>query len=201
MKKYTRRGLWPVVIAALTLTLAGQLVAQRLESGDHTHAEAHLDMAWRFRPKTFLEGRDRAPLSVLAEVLTVARGDDLISYVPNEPNGEARLPTQRITLNVLKVYRGTAAAGQRLTLFQSGGFTNDNPVPRFALDNPRYQQGERYVLLLEPAGQSGLFRIIAPEGRYHLVQGDIVTPIVDNAVTRDLRGKPLQHLEQLLGAR
>lgn len=55
------------------------------------------------------------------------------------------------------------------------------------------------MLLLEPAGQSDLFRIIAPEGRYRLAQGDIVTPIVDNAVTRDLRGRPLQYLEQLLG--
>lgn len=206
MEKYTRRAL-PLAIAVLAITLASQLVAQRLASPTNAAAQvhshppegAHLDMVWRFRPKTFQEGRDRASLIVLVDVVAVERAQDLVGYHPQEPGGETRYPAQRITLNALKVYRGQATAGQQLTLFQTGGVTDDYSVPRFAPDNPQFQKGERYVLLLEPAAQD-LFRIIAPEGRYRLERGGTVTPVVDNAVTRDLRGKPLKELEQRLFA-
>lgn len=200
--KGIRRNLWTLAVAALALTLIGQLTAQHITSAanDATVADADegLHILYRFRPRTFQEGRDRAPLIILAEVRSVTRGADLVTVLPEEPKLEKHLPTQRITLNVLKVYRGQATPGQQVTLYQTGGITDDYPKPRFAKDNPRYQSSQRYLLLLEPAGQDNLFRPIAPEGRYLVGLGDLVTPMVDNAVTRDLRGKPLTYLEQLL---
>ncbi len=57
------------------------------------------------------------------------------------------------------------------------------------------------MLLLVPAGQEDLFRIIAPEGRYRIGRDNLVTPVIpDNAVVRELRGKSLTHLEQRLTA-
>ncbi len=205
MNATIRRGLWPLVIAALALALVGQLVAQRAggaparDDVDHAY-DGQIDMVYRFRPKTFREGRDKAPLIVLADIAAVERGPDHVTRLPNEPNGEARVPTQRVTLTILKVYRGQATTGQRLTLAQTGGTTDDYPYPRFAEDNPRYQQGERYVLMLEEAGQPDLLRIIAPEGRYRLDSSGAVIPMVDNAVTQGLRGRHLPDLEALLAA-
>ena len=77
---------------------------------------------------------------------------------------------------------------------------NGQHNPRFAEDNPRYQQGERYVLMLEEAGQPDLLRIIAPEGRYRLDSSGAVIPMVDNAVTQGLRNRHLLDLEALLAA-
>lgn len=207
MKQYARRSLWSLLIIALGLVLAGQLVARRIvptaEDTGHPHIrgdqDAHLDWVWRFRPQTFQAGRARASLIVLADIAAVERGPDLVGTHPEEPTGETRYGTHRITLNVLKVYSGQATPGQPLTLYQTGGRSDTDPRPLFALENPAYRQGERYVLLLESAGEEDLFRIIAPEGRYRIGQGG-VSPMVDNAVTRELRGKPLQYLEQRLTA-
>lgn len=207
MKQYARRSLWSLLITALALVLAGQLVARSVvptaEDTSHPHVDGdqgtHLDWVWRFRPQTFQAGRARASLIVLADIAAVERGPDLVGIHPEEPTGETRYGTQRITLNVLKVYSGQATLGQPLTLYQSGGRSDTDSRPLFALGSPPYQQGERYVLLLEPAGEEDLFRIIAPEGRYRIGQGG-VSPMVDNAVTQELRGKPLQYLEQRLSA-
>lgn len=200
MKMRTQRDPWLLVIVALALALAGQLLAQRIASAAAPNADRQMDVIYRFRPQTLSEGRDRASVIVLAEVASVARGTDIVTPLQKEPKSEKRLPTQRITLNVLKVYRGQVTPGQRVTLRQTGGNTDNSSVSHFARENPQYRQGERYVLLLEPTGQESLFRIIAPEGRFRLERGDLVTPMVDNAVTQNLRGKPLAYLEQLLAA-
>jgi len=113
------------------------------------------------------------------------------------PNGEDRVPTQRITVNVEKVYRGQAAKGQTLVLFQTGGGSTG-----FSEDDPAYQPGERYALLLVP-GPNSMLRVISPEGRYRIASNGTVQPMPvadpNNAVVRDLRGgKPLAVLEQLI---
>jgi len=204
MNRYSWRHLGLPVIAALALLLVGQFAAQGVAHPADAN-EVSFQMSWRYHPQTFQEGRDRAELIVLANVTAVNRGPDFVGVHPEEPGGETRSPTQRITLKVVKVYRGNAVPGQTLTLTQDGGTTDRGPgsqVARFAEDNPRYQQGERYVLLLQPSATAGLHRIIAPEGRYRIGSGDIVIPVIDhdNAVVRGLRDKPLAYLEQLLTA-
>src|SRR3954454_13457619 len=100
--------LWWVATLVLTLTFAGQLVAYRLMPEPAT-----LHASWAFHPKTLRETQDRAQSIVVAEVVSVKACPAIVSKVPSEPNGEVRLPTQRITVRVLKSYKGTAAAGQQ----------------------------------------------------------------------------------------
>lgn len=128
----------------------------------------------------------------------VSASSSPLPVLPTHPPERLMEEWSAMMLNVRKVYHGQAKLGQTLMLFQDGGTKDGSTIARFPDTDPRYQPGERYVLLLEPAGPD-LFRLIAPEGRYQIGPGDIVVPrITDNAVVRDLRGKPLAYLEQLL---
>lgn len=41
----------------------------------------------------------------------------------------AGIPTRRVTVEVIQPFKGTASAGARLTLFQTGGTVNLPPAP------------------------------------------------------------------------
>ncbi len=69
-------------------------------------------------------------------------------------------------------------------------------------DDPAYQVGERYVLLLQP-GRPNMYRIISPEGRYRITGRGLVEPMrvanPNSPALAGLRGgKPLEVLEQLI---
>jgi hypothetical protein len=193
-----------ISIALLVFALVGQFATYRLQGPTST---AHA--SWAFHPKSFAEARGRAKSIVLAEVTSVERGEDLVMPVEGEPNGEDRIPTQQVTLKVLKGYKGGAKAGQTLTLFQTGGTVLPPPPPEGTKEavtdvqqvilegDPLYQQGEKYLLLLEP-GPKGMLRTISPEGRYRHQQNDTLSPMVDNEVTREVRGKTLASIERSL---
>src|SRR3990172_4974786 len=69
--------------------------------------------------ESFEEMVNQADLIVLADVMSVRQGPDFISSTGDqEPAHVGRVPTQRVTLNVVKVYQGDAAPGQTLTLYQ-----------------------------------------------------------------------------------
>ncbi len=108
------RFLW-VVIAVLALTLVGQVVVYRRQPAVLAHA------VWGFQPKTLAEACDKAEVIARVRVESVVQGPDDVVPAPGEPSGEDRLPTQRVTLRVLKSYKGTVADGQALTLTQTGG--------------------------------------------------------------------------------
>ena len=200
--------LWLAATLVLTLAFVGQVLAYRSMSPSPTvHA------SWAFHPKSLREARERAQSIVLAEVVSVAAGPDIVSKVPAEPNGEARLPTQRITVSVLKSYKGSATAGQQLTLFQTGG-TRQNTAPMIVNGkelpsnvqqvilegDPQYQVGEQYLLLLE-GGPDNTLRPVSPEGRYRVENGTNLTPMVQGEVAREIHGKGLNNLEQALTAK
>lgn len=146
---------------------------------------------------------------VLAEVIAVEQGKDLVVSVEGELNDQDRVPTQRVTLRVIKAYKGGSKANETLTLFQTGGMKAEAPAsdsgkeleshaPQVILEgDPLYAMGEKYLLMLE-AGPNGMQRTISPEGRY-LQQGNgKLKAMVDNDVTREVVGKPAQALEQEL---
>ena len=144
--------LWLIASAVLALALMGQIVVQHVHQAQQADTTSSLHFAWAFHPKSFREARDSTDLIVLANVASVQRGADIVVPVKGLPNGEDRVPTQRITVNVEKVYRGQAAKGQTLVLFQTGGGSTG-----FSEDDPAYQPGERYALLLVP-GPNGCVR-------------------------------------------
>lgn len=228
------RFLW-VVITVLTLTLVGQVVVYRRQPAMVAHA------SWGFQPKTLEEACDKAEVIARVQVQSVVQGPDDVVPVPGEPSGEDRLPTQRVTLRVLKSYKGTVTNGETLTLTQTGGamaipVSDEEPtlpptpdtipskntsavgVPnpglgqtvtapakmedvQLALEgDPLYKVGEKYVLMLERGlANRDLFVVISPEGRYRQEGiNNRMTPMTDNNVTRELKGKTLEDFDRKL---
>jgi len=192
-----------VGIAVLALAFIGQLVFIGFQE---PIATAHA--SWIFHPNTFDEALAEAKTIVLAEVVSVEKGEDIVMKAEEEPEGEVRTPTQRITLKVITPYSGDVKDGQMLSLFQTGGVVIDETaeepqegseikVPVVILEgDPLYKAGEQYLLLLVP-GPDDMLRTISPEGRY-LVSGNTLTPMLENEVTNFVRQNGLKELEASL---
>lgn len=203
-----RKHLLFLPVAALALMLGGQAAYYAIEPPTTTvHA------SWAFRPQSLGEARGKADSIVHAEVLKVERGNDIVTAAPGEPNNEDRIPTQRVTLKVLKSLKGPQKAGDTIELFQTGGLQlpsapSDGPgkdqsrvqAKMVILEgDPLYQVGEQHLLMLDK-GLGGMMKTVAPEGRYKVERGGTLSPAVDNAVTAQLRGKSLVEAERQVGA-
>jgi hypothetical protein len=107
-------------------------------------------------PMSFEEAFLHAQTVVLAEVTAVAQGADV--YV--NPDKNWCWPTQWVTIQLLKVYKGTLAAKQTQTIVQHGDVTDmdtgcgDNPdaekVLLIVTHDPLYEVNQRYLLALSP---------------------------------------------------
>lgn len=195
-RRHLRLSVWSIAVAVLALGLIGQATIHSSQHSDEVHGDG-LHFTWEFYPRSFREARDKATLIVLADVVAVERGPDIVVPVKGLPNDEDRVPMQHVTVKVAKTYRGQAAAGQTVTLAQTGGGTIG-----FSEDSPTYKVGERYVLLLRP-GRPNMYRIISPEGRLRITAQGLIEPMKvadpNNPALADLRGgKPLVVFEQLL---
>ncbi len=191
-----------ILLAALALLLVGQGALNYLQPPARV---AH--PVWHFEPKNFAEAKNRAQRIILAEVVNVERGEDIVTKAEFEPNGEDRLPTQKVTLKVIKGYKGNGR-GDAITLFQTGGEVENPPPPAegekppmvegteviFAGD-PLYKVGEQYLLLLEP-GPRDMQRIVSPEGRYKVERNGTLTAKADTDAAREVKGKPLVYVER-----
>jgi len=157
--------------------------------------------------ESFEEMVNLAELIVLADIASIKQGPDWVS--PAGPPHVTRVPTQRVTLEVVKVYQGDAAPGQTLTLYQGHvGVTWSGPLPFFMINenDPVYERGERYVLMLIPVSmpeelkpyqsepwQEGMFSVVYPEGRLRLNADGTVTSVLDSFGTN---GKTLEEIEE-----
>jgi hypothetical protein len=115
-----------------------------------------------------------------------------------------RIPTQRVTLKVLRSYKGATASTQ-LTLFQTGGLVSTAKAgdshPRMMLDgDPFYTTGEQYLLMLV-AGPQGTVRVVAPEGRFrYTASTGALAPVVAGPVADQVNGKRLPDLQATLAS-
>lgn len=194
-----RARIWWGVGLLLAAGLVGQIGVYWSQKPDTV-----LHASWKFRPQSLSEARQHAKSIVLADVVAVQAGRDLLTRVPGEPSGEDRIPTQIITLRVVKAYKGAYRTGQQVKLFQTGGVlvaasgnseqAMQTAGRRFIMEgDPLYRVGEQYMLMLSD-GPGGLQRTIAPEGRYR-VEGGRLTPMVDSPVAHEVGRKSLQLLE------
>ena len=198
-----KKRLFWMSVALLALTLLGQVATARLRG-----PTLMMHASWAFRPTSFAQAREQAQLIVLAEVVSVKRGEDLVLPAKGEPNDEDRIPTQQVQLKVLRGYRG-AEAGMILTLAQTGGAVQppapkegekepQTEVAQMVLEgDPLYRRGQRYLLLLEPNRRQQVMTI-SPEGRYRLTSTNTLTAMVRNKVTAEVNGKSLEEVERML---
>jgi hypothetical protein len=206
MKKHL---LW-VPAAALMVALAGQFAVYRFSMPTVT-----LHASWAYNPRSVQEASERATNIVQAEILRVDPGKDIVTRLPEEPSGEDRIPTQLVTLKVVRSLKGGLREGQMVQMFQTGGVV----LPQVGPDGPKkedarllgarqvilegdplYQVGEQHMLMLD-AGPDGLLKTIAPEGRFKLEREGTLTPTVDNDVTKALSGRPVAEFEKLVLSR
>jgi hypothetical protein len=116
-----------------------------------THTEPVADA-----PQTFEEATKGAQHVVLANVVSVIQGPDFIAPIEGTRDVH-RVPSQRILIHVVKVYKGQVQADQTLTLYQvNTGVTTARPYANGPLEpvlmidenDPPYQIGQRYLLAL-----------------------------------------------------
>lgn len=164
--------------------------------------------SWINLANTLEDGVDQSDDVVVGEVLSVSKGPDIVVAAPGEPSGEDRIPTTRVKVRVEKALKG--APGAELELVQTGQGTDAEIVPpgdvkdqdlkpshgRSQLivpsggdqratileDDPPYQVGEKYVLLLKNElgdndQPTGMKVVLAPEGRYQVTKGNKLKPV------------------------
>jgi hypothetical protein len=199
-----------IALLAVSAALAVGVVGQVANYRGHPPT-ATLKASWSFHPQTVTEARSRAQSIVLGQVVSVQQGNDIVTQQPGEPGGVDRIPTRRITVKVLKTYKGTAQNGTDLTLFQTGGSVlpaapakgqqATTHVMQVVLEgDPGYRVGEQYLLMLEP-GPAGTLRPISPEGRYrYSPSSGALTPMVNGAVPDQIKASRLTSLEPTLRA-
>jgi hypothetical protein len=193
-----------ILVGLLAALGVGGVVAASLgHAGTDQRPTASIHAQWDFHPTTLAQARNRAQSIVLVRVVSVAAGPDIVTREPGEPDGVDRIPTQRITLTVLRSFKGAAATGAQLTLFQTGGTVStakagDNH-PRLVLDgDPFYTAGEQYLLMLV-AGPQGTQRVVAPEGRFRYdTATGALAPMVAGPVADQVNGKRLPDLQATL---
>lgn len=198
-----------ILIGAAALLVAGLVVQLAVYSNQEPVATTHA--SWTFHPATLREARNHAMSIVLAQVVAVQPGEDIVTAQSGEPDGFDRIPTQRVTIKVIDSYKGKNKAGEQLTLFQTGGTLlppapakgtkADTHIPQMVLEgDPLYAVGEQYLLMLVP-GPSGLLRTISPEGRYrHDKSTGQLTAMVAGPVANEMKGKRLNSLATVLRA-
>jgi hypothetical protein len=187
---------------ALGLALVGQGALYRAEDPVLT-----MTASWKHRPASVDEARDLATSVVQAEVVSVKADADLVVPAAGEPTGEDRIPTQRVQVRVTKAHKGQVRPGQTVELFQVGGKLLPTTPPdgkngarveakQLILEgDPPYKPGEQYLLMLED-GPRGLQRPVAPEGRFRIERGGVLTAMVDNDATKPIQGRALPELER-----
>ena len=199
------------ILAGASLVLALGVAGQVGYYGQQpTTSTVHA--SWVFNPKSVQQLQQRATTIALVEVVSTQAGPPIVTSQPEEPSGVDRIPTQRVTVEVLESYKGGSQEGQQLTLFQTGGAVLPAAPPRGAEGDalrtrvqqvviegdPLYRAGEQYLVMLE-AGPQGTLRTVSPEGRYRYdVGADRLTAMVKNAVTNEVAGRPLATVAQTL---
>jgi hypothetical protein len=181
-----------IITGALSASLLGLSL---LAFAPHTHSTSNEPVwhaTWIYHPQSLGEARAKASEVVLARVSAVAAGPDIVVPVEGEPNGEDRIPTQRISVEVLKSYKGKTSS--TLTIFHTGTDTN------FIEGDPGYQVGETYLFFVEPkADEPGTHLLISPEGRYRVVNNKLEA-VTHDGIAPQLHGKPLAEIERAVAS-
>jgi hypothetical protein len=177
-------------ISVLSLSLVVLTVLAVAPTRHPATSDATWHVTWLFHPNSLGEARKQASAIITAQVVAVEQAADIVVPVEGEPNGEDRVPTQRITVAVLQALKGNLS--QTITLFRTG-------TDSMAIEgDPAYQVGETYLLFVQPReDEAGIYRIIAPEGRFRVVNAQL-EPMVHEGYAAAFRGKPVAALTKEL---
>lgn len=166
--------------------------------------------SWINNPKSLQEAKDSSDEIVTGRVARVRRADDIVTQVAGVPEKDA-IPVEVVTIKIEKQHKG-AGKKETIEVFHTGlskgvhpsdrGDKPPEPPPPDAkkpakevdksrsearpillMDDPDYQVGEQYVLLLRPGPKVTsegapveTKRVLSPEGRYKVKQDGKLEP-------------------------
>ncbi len=162
-----RAGAAPLLLAFLAWLVLTRGTLRPPAGMTETPGRTVVMATWVFRPRTLAEAIQASSDIVLAQVVSIEPGEDLVVPAPNEPAGEDREPTQRIRVKVLERYKGSPR--DEIVLFKTG---NDS---YYIEDDPPYKVGERTLLFLRKReAADDTYLPIAPDGRYRVEKGRLM---------------------------
>lgn len=211
-------------LAATALVLAVVLGIQITGWVNQPHTVQYF-ASWINLANSLDEAVELADQVVVAQVAEVERGPDLVSTVPEEPDGGDRIPVEVVTLKVARTLLGPETDIVRL--FHTMAINEavfENPAPRdddekdttpdgppeptntdqrtnFLDGDPPYEVGEIYVLFLQPGptlGRTETQAVFAPEGRYRVDSEGRLEPVTERGFAPKMAGMPLEALEEAL---
>jgi hypothetical protein len=138
---------------------------------------------WYNHPRSLREATKLANNVVVATMTGVADGKPIVSR-SEDGTYVTRIPTQRITFQVMDSRKGDLRENESFVLFQNGNYQN-----RFDED-PSYKLGGTYLLFLSDRGD-GTHMVISPEGRYEVTQKGLA-PVTENSFASSLKGAQIE---------
>lgn len=109
------KNLAKITITGLFLGVAAWALPPMINNQSSPPAHA----SWLDQPKNLGEAKNKASDIVLAKIIKIEKGPDLVVSVKGEPSGTDQVPTQRITLEIQERYKGDGP--KKLVLFKTGG--------------------------------------------------------------------------------
>jgi hypothetical protein len=138
---------------------------------------------WVNNPRSLRETTRLASDVVVATVTGVTNGKPIVSRAEND-NYVSRIPTQRVTFQVMDTRKGDMGENETFVLFQNGDYNN-----RFDED-PSYKVGATYLMFLTPR-PDGTYLAVSPAGRYEITQKGLV-PAAQDGFAVNLKGANLE---------
>ncbi len=154
-------------------------------------APAPLHAVWYRNPQSAQDALHMSPLAVVGTVTGIAQAADIVVPAKGEPDGVDRVANQTITVAVKDTLKGKAAA--TIQVFHTG--TSD----RFADGDPGYAVGQQVVLFLAETRADGRYVLVAPEGRFTVVAGQ-VHPASEQPFMTQTDGMSLAAFKSMLAA-
>jgi hypothetical protein len=164
----------------------GSMYANRFEAGQPEHGgeeeSLRLHANWYHNPRTLRQTSRIATDIVVATVTGVADGADIVNRTKD--GYVSRIPTQRVSFDVVRSRKGDLVENESFLLFQNGNENN-----RFDED-PSYKVGHSYLLFLTPR-EDGTYLVVSPAGRFEIAKDGLV-PAAKNGFAVELAGASVQ---------
>jgi hypothetical protein len=146
---------------------------------------------WEFNPTSMDELKGKSTNIISGKVINIQQGEDIVYEHEDEPEPTI-IPTQVITLKVTESLKGNSTIGEQIKVFRTGG---ENVI--FLEEDPEYVKGKEYMLFLRPQENSNLFLMVAPTGRYTIVNGKIES-VIETGFGSEFNGLGVQEFVKKL---
>jgi len=137
---------------------------------------------WVNNPSSLRDASRLATEIVVATVTGVSKGEPIVNRTKD--GYVSRIPTQRVSFNVIDGRKGSLVADESFVLFQNGNERN-----RFDED-PSYKVGTSYLMFLTPR-EDGTYLVVSPAGRYEVSKKGLV-PAAKEGFAAELKGAKIE---------